>query len=229
MNNYYYASIDTPPPPDKPSFNNYLEYISYLDTLLIFLAFCFYFVRKYLSNENTPNIIELIRLNQSKDKGISSILNDLRSACKADRVVVGLFHNTSVYGFNYHMLKMSVFHESLCDESQSLKKSVKDIPLSYISDELLLYEQNNNRLMFHISDPTIKYKCGQHLNRINVGTIINYLLVYNDTPIGILSFQYTFDQSSNFNSINSFEAILNSNVYKSIDYYLDNITSLIVK
>jgi hypothetical protein len=205
--------------------NNYLEFFSHID---IFIAFIIYIARQ-TRIPKVLDIMTLINKNHIKDSIINKTLNLLREASNADRVVIGLFHNTSIYGFNYHVLKMTVFHESLKYPELSLKKVIKEIPLSYLADELVLYKNtnNSNRLLFNIKDPSIKSGCRIHLNNINVSTIVNYLLVYNNTPVGILSFQFQTEQS--YLSILEFESFINNNLYKTIDYHVDILVKNIIK
>ena len=215
-----------PDPVEKVKY--YTDLITQIDFVVTILIGLLIWLWREISNR-TPGIVSLININYKKDQAINSSLKDLRMASDADRVVIGIFHNSQKYAFDYHLLKMSVFHESLKDNSFSVKKIIRDIPLSYISEELALYKLNNNKLLFNISNPNMKPGCKLHLNSINIETICNYLLEYKRTPIGILSFQYKTDQSSKYGSISEFEKFLNANIYKDIDYYISVIVNNVVR
>lgn len=146
----------------------------------------------------TDKVIKSIRTTLTKDKQLANILTELREATDADRVVLGLIHNTSIYAINYHLLKISVLHESLKPGIPTLKKIVRDIPLALLTEELHSYNEHNE-LFATLGSNNCKLKegCQLHLASINAHTICNFKLIYRQVPIGILSFQFNATTSIN--------------------------------
>lgn len=168
-----------------------LRYITLFDSVILFFIFLIVLWNSRVRKINNVNMHNVLATTQKTDKNINNILFKIRLATKSDRCVLGLFHNTNLYGYNYHLLKLSVFHESLKDRTESVKQKVKDIPLSYLSEEFAKYEENDNKFIASADDKTLKDACRAHLANIGVRTIVNYLMEHDGIPFGILSLQYT--------------------------------------
>ena len=173
-----------------------LRYVVLFDSAVLFIIFLITLVKSSFNHYNSINMKNVLRTTRSTDRKINTILFKLRMATKADRVVLGLFHNTNLYGYNYHLLKMSVFHESLNDTAISIKQKVKDIPLSYLGEEFSEYEKNDNKFIATISNNLLASGCRAHLESIKVKTIVNYLMHSDNIPFGILSLQFTEENSA---------------------------------
>ncbi len=171
-----------------------INYLLLIDGLLItiILVVGFFITRPKKKSLIMQSVLED---SQKIDKIINNTLFKLRIATHADRCVLGLFHDTNLYSDNHHMLKVSVFHESLREGTDSVKRRVKDIPLTYLAEEFQTYKENNNKFIFHLNNSALKEGCRLHLERIGVASIVNILLTYKEkAPIGILSFQFTEPQ-----------------------------------
>lgn len=180
-----------------------LRYITLFDSVILFFIFVIALIKTRRDNRCAIDMHNVLVTTQKTDKHINNILFKLRLATQADRCVLGLFHNTNLYGYNYHLLKLSVFHESLKEGTESVKQKVKDIPLSYLSEEFALYEENDNKFIRSTDDKGLRQGCREHLNNIGIETVVNYLLVSDQVPFGILSLQFKKLQSVTFETIDA--------------------------
>jgi hypothetical protein len=152
---------------------------------LIVLSFCWAKLKA-----NGTKALRVIRTTLAKDAKILKILSKVRKSSKADRVVLGLIHNSSIYSANYHLLKLSVLHESLGEGVISIKSIAKDIPLAMLNvtfdlDARGLDQSFSFRCEDHDSDTNL------HFVKFEIYGMYNFLLRYQSVPIGLLSLQFT--------------------------------------
>lgn len=209
-------------------FNQYLKDFTALEAFIPLLAVGYLIFKRYFLSK-APSLLEIIKKTSQKDTAINQALLDLRTGSFADAVVLGLFHNTSVYGLNYHLLKMTVLHESINKPSDSRIGRIKNVPLAHIVYELEDGRNKNWKYIVNVSDSQLPERCRIYLNSVDVSTRVNYALVYKDTPIAILGFIYKQEQTDVFSTIEQFEEVLKQRLSHPINYYLDRIINEIVK
>lgn len=202
------------------------SYVEAIDMFLFFVALIV-FMGKVLNFDPHANLRQIILLTRNKDRKIKTILDELRFVSKADRVVLALIHNSGLFGFNYHLLKISVLHESLSENVGSLKSKVKDIPLSFLEEEFKLYEEDDTKSFLKTVNEDLKEGCRRHLNVIEVEQVINFLLVYRKTPVGVLAFQYK--NKSDFETKQQFIDFMKKKTGKDISFYADKLVDIIEK
>ena len=199
-----------------------LNHIAELAGIIFICLLILTFIYNKLEH-STVNALKVIKDTLSRDSVIQKELDDIRKSVNAERVVLGLVHNTSVYAIKYHLLKLSVLHESLKEGVPSLKKVVKDVPLGIMQSELAMY--NDQGELYASIDQKLHQDCHLHLNNINVHTLINFVLTYKSYPIGIISVQ--FEKEPTFKNTENFKLCLNQVGHDIINSKLTIINQLI--
>lgn len=119
-----------------------------------------------------------------EDTRVNLLLKEYLQKLKADRALIALFHQG---GIGSSDVVFTVMLEELSFNTPSVYPIVKNIPRNIIDIE---FKDNLDSIVLGIYKEDLPSKCTEHLKRINVKTIINMLLKFDNYYWGILSFQF---------------------------------------
>lgn len=119
---------------------------------------------------------------------METVLQNIKEDFNADRVVVALIHSAGSKNLeSYHYL-FSIKHEVVSLGMPRIKEYVKNKPLSILLNENKYYE--NNILFISSELNSFPNFCLNHLGKLQITTLINRYIFFEDIIIGLFSIQY---------------------------------------
>ncbi|WP_206758472.1 hypothetical protein [Calothrix sp. FACHB-1219] len=156
---------------------------------------------------------------------IDFILEELLLVTSSNRAVLGLFHNGTRLGA-ISFTSMSVFHEAVDANTNSLKSRFKNVPIEKIEEEILKGLNSPHEFIKYSIDQELPPGCLKYLNRNGIHTVYSRVLMNSNKGMyGILEIQYLSQPSNDFlldkSRINQVELIF-SKLTKAIEAIRDN-------
>jgi len=160
-------------------------------TLLILV-----WVHKYILQPRLASVKRTLSLPLEVDRSINQMLGNLLEKSNASRVMVAQFHNGQKYYSGYSYEKLTMTHEAVENGVSAFALTLRDIPLSFYSEEILLAKKNKeyNKITFITPDTLVNSTSKQRMLRNGVEGYYCFMLQTEIDgevrDIGVIFIQY---------------------------------------
>lgn len=179
--------------PITPSaFNPWFDFL--LDKLFIFLIIFSIYIWQTKISSKVEDMQDLVFKNKKSNEEIMEVLYSIRSVSKADRAILGQFHNGSYWASGLPWLQLTATHEAVGRGIEKVSGSVKGVPIERLGEEVASLLE---KPLIYINIEEAPYGCAQHLRSIGCSQVIEGLVCsIKQKPLGIVSIQYARDRAT---------------------------------
>lgn len=206
----------------------------FIDKMVIVIAIILLYIWKQGITPKLESIKEVLDRRQNISREIYECLSSIRTIAKAERAILGQFHNGIYWASGLPWLQITATHEVTAPGVTKVSKDIKSIPIERLGKEIKSMMETDI-IIVDIKDAP--EGCDRYLHSIGCNRILE-ALVYSGKgkPIGILSVQY--NRQSNLPDLNKEEreeivqaiavlgSVMNENPKRS---FLKKISSLVDK
>jgi len=134
-----------------------------------------------------------------EERRLTSILAQIGAITLARRVVLCAFHNGAIESGGYHLTKISTINTYTAPGAIPMRVPIRDLPIGRIMQELedLLEAPRGAPWVTVDYSDDLPEPCKDHLQRNDIGSMTNRIILVGNLPIGILSIQYGLDDKRN--------------------------------
>lgn len=186
------------------------------DFYLLFVLVFIEFAKKQIT-EKIDNVAEQLKDGFEVDRQFEEIAQKLLTLFKADRVVLSQLVNGETTPVGYHFYKLKIVKEAttnnLINVSDILGSDV--IPILNLREEFDTLLENKEMLVTSRDLRKLPPKCRKHLQKIQVKSLYQVLIIYDEEPLGLITVHYKTNKFSDF----MIEAKKTQEFYKLRNYY----------